>query len=121
MALYLPLLTNETSKKLCQDLQPPVTRNFKQVNMSTPMAFCRPVSAQKQVQHSEIDFEAHSEVEGVSVGIPTELDSSNVQESTCMSSVPDEISLEATNFCQLQQVMEQVQMITEVRVFNTQI
>jgi hypothetical protein len=38
-----------------------------------------------------------------------------------MSSVPDEISLEATNFCQLQQVMEQVQMITEVRVFNTQI
>jgi hypothetical protein len=113
--------TNETSEKLCQDLQPPVTRKSKHVNMSTPMVFCHPVSAQKQVQHSEIDVEAQSEVEGDSVGIPTDLDSSNVQESTCMSSVLDEISLQATNFRQLQQVMEQVQMITEVRVFNTHI
>lgn len=106
--------TNEMSEKLCQDLQPPVTKKFKHVNMSTPIAFCHPVSAQKQVQHSEIDVEAHSEVEGVSVGIPTELDSSNVQESTCMSSVLDEISLEATNFRQLQQVMEQLDVRTKL-------
>lgn len=100
--------TDEKRVKTCQDLQPPVSRKFKHLNMSTPMAFRTPASTKKQLQNSEIQVEAQSQVDGASVGIPTELDSSNVQESSCMSSVLDEISLEATNFRQLQQVMEQV-------------
>lgn len=105
---------NEKRDQICQDLQTFTTRKFKNVNMSVPVEFCHPVSGHKQVQQSENDVEAHSEIEGVSVGIPTDLDSSNVQESSCMSSVVDEISVEATNFRQLQQVMEKVQMLLNI-------
>ncbi|KAG2705115.1 hypothetical protein I3760_05G037200 [Carya illinoinensis] len=105
---------NEKRDQLCQDLQTPTTRKFKNVDMSAPMEFCHPVSAHKQVQHSENEVEVHSEIEGVSVGIPTDLDSSNVQESSCMSSVVDEISLEATNFRQLQKVMEKLDIRTKL-------
>lgn len=99
---------NEKREKLhcCEDLQAPSTRKSKHVNMTTPMAFGLP-SAQKQAQLSENEGEAHSEI-GVTKGIPTEFDSSNAQESSCMRSVLDEISLEATSFRQLQQVTEQV-------------
>lgn len=108
-SLEVPAKTmNEKREKLhcCHDLQAPSTRKSKHVNMTTPMAFGLP-SAQKQAQLSENEGEAHSEV-GVTKGIPTEFDSSNAQASSCMSSVLDEISLEATSFRQLQQVMEQV-------------
>ncbi|GMY39015.1 protein LNK1 [Fagus crenata] len=106
---------NEKREKLhcCQDLQAPSTRKSKHVNLATPMAFCLPVSAQKQAQHSENEVEAYSEV-GLTIGIPTEFDSSNVQESSCMSSVLDEISLEATSFRQLQQVTEQLDIRTKL-------
>lgn len=65
-----------------------------------------PISGQKQLNYSE--NEGHSDVEGVSVLIPTDMDSSNAQDSSCMSLMLDEISLEATSFRQLQNVMEQV-------------
>ncbi|XP_030945072.1 protein LNK1 isoform X1 [Quercus lobata] len=105
---------NEKREKLhcCQDLQAPSTRKSKLVNMTTPMAFGLP-SAQKQARLSENEGEAHSEV-GVTKGIPTEFDSSNAQESSCMSSALDEISLEATSFRQLQQVTGQLDIRTKL-------
>lgn len=107
--LDFPAKTNNGRReKLCQDLQTPIPRKFKHLDMSPPMEFGHIVSAQKQVLHSENEVEAHGEVEGVSVGIPTEFDSSNVPESSCISSALNEISLEANNFRQLQQVTEQV-------------
>lgn len=39
------------------------------------------------------------------------LETSNMQETSCVSSVVDDISLEATSFGQLQQVVEQVQLV----------
>lgn len=39
------------------------------------------------------------------------LETSNMQENSCVSSVVDDISLEATSFRQLQQVVEQVQLV----------
>lgn len=59
----------------------------------------------------ENDAEGLGEIEGVGLGIPPELDSSNGQEGSCMSSVLDEISIEALGFRQLQHVMEQVQRV----------
>lgn len=101
--------TNDKREKLyhCQDIQAPVTRNFKHANIAGPVEFCSAVSVQKQVQ-SELGIKGNSEVDGVSIRVPTVLVSSNGQESSCMSSVLDEISLEATSFCQLQQVMDKV-------------
>lgn len=102
--------TNEKREKLfhCQDLQAPFTRNFKHANVAGPVEFCSALSVQKQVHQSELRIEGNSEVDGVSIRVPAELDSSNGQESSCMSSVLDEISLEATSFRQLQHVMEKV-------------
>lgn len=42
-----------------------------------------------------------------------ELETSNMQGSSCVSSVVDDISLEATSFRQLQQVIEQVQLVNK--------
>ncbi|XP_017616165.1 protein LNK1-like isoform X2 [Gossypium arboreum] len=96
-----------------QDTQIPHNRNVKQAKTDTRMAFCDPVTIQKQVCMSEQD-EGHSEVEGVSVGNPAELDSSNVRESSCVVSPFDEVSLEATSFRQLQQVMEKLDIRTKL-------
>ena len=104
-SLEVPVKSEKREKlHCCQDLQAPSAK--KSNHVTTPMAFGLP-SAQKQAQLSENEGEAHSEV-GVTKGIPTEFDSSNAQESSCMSSVLDEISLEATSFRQLQQVTDQV-------------
>ncbi|KAG7976366.1 hypothetical protein I3843_06G145800 [Carya illinoinensis] len=73
---------NERREKLS-----PITGKFKDVDMSPLVEFCHPVSALEQVQHSENEVEAHNEVKGVSAGIPTDLDSSNLHESSCMSYV----------------------------------
>ncbi|TYJ40519.1 hypothetical protein E1A91_A04G146100v1 [Gossypium mustelinum] len=109
------IITNEKRGKLhCQqDTQIPHNRNVKQAKTDTRMAFCDPVTIQKQVCMSEQD-EGHSEVEGVSVGNPAELDSSNVRESSCVVSPFDEVSLEATSFRQLQQVMEKLDIRTKL-------
>ncbi|KAK9287223.1 hypothetical protein L1049_015636 [Liquidambar formosana] len=97
-----------------QGLQASFTRNSKCDDLVVQAAFCDSVSIQKKVHPSENEVEGHSEVEGVSIEIPAELDSSNVQESSCMSSVLDEISIEATSFCQLQHVMEQLDIRTKL-------
>lgn len=75
----------------------------KDVDMTVPTASCDPISVPKQVRHSHNALENHDE------RIPADLDSSNVQESSSMSSGLDDISLEASSFRQLHQVVEQVQ------------
>ncbi|XP_022763710.1 protein LNK1-like isoform X3 [Durio zibethinus] len=109
------ILTNEKRGKLYhqQDTQAALNRNVKHAKTESQMAFCDAVTIQKQVGQSEQD-EGHSEVEGVSVGKPSELGSSNAQEISCVSSVLDEISLEATSFRQLQQVMEKLDIRTKL-------
>ncbi|XP_031253200.1 protein LNK1 isoform X1 [Pistacia vera] len=108
--------TNEKREKLfhCQDLQAPFSGNFKHANVAGPVEFCSSLSVQKQVHQSELGMEGNSEVDGVSIKVPAEFDSSNGQESSCMSSVLDEISLEATSFRQLQQVMEKLDIRTKL-------
>ncbi|KAK6143714.1 hypothetical protein DH2020_024062 [Rehmannia glutinosa] len=65
-------------------------------------------------QGSEFDsdsvgkYENHKDTEGVSLATPAELGSSNLQESSTMSSRLDDISLEAASFRQLQLVMERL-------------
>ncbi|KAH1072157.1 hypothetical protein J1N35_024485 [Gossypium stocksii] len=108
-------IMNEKRKKLHyqQDKQAPLKKNVKHAKVGSKMAFYDPVTVQKQVRQSEQD-EGHSEVEGVSVGKLTQLDSSNDQLSSCMSSVLDEVSLEASSFWQLQQVMEKLDIRTKL-------
>ncbi|KAL6964287.1 hypothetical protein U1Q18_035344 [Sarracenia purpurea var. burkii] len=88
--------------------------NPKHVVMVVQTASCDPVSVPKQGHHSQNEFENHSEVEAVSTRIPADLDSSNVQESSCMSSGLDDISLEASSFRQLQKVVEQLDIRTRL-------
>ncbi|XVF67198.1 hypothetical protein PTKIN_Ptkin10aG0101200 [Pterospermum kingtungense] len=109
------LIMNEKRGKLYhqQDTKAPLKRNIKHSKMGSQMAFCDPVTVQKQVRQSEQD-EGTSEAEGVSVGNPAELDSSNAPESSSVSSVLDEVSLEATSFRQLQQVMEKLDIRTKL-------
>ncbi|KAH7575620.1 hypothetical protein JRO89_XS02G0165600 [Xanthoceras sorbifolium] len=108
--------TNEKREKLyhCKDLQVPFTRNFKHANMPSPTAFCSSLSTQKQRHQSELDIEDPGEVGGDSIGVPAELESLNAQENSCMSTVLDEVSLEATSFRQLQQVMEKLDIRTKL-------
>lgn len=82
--------------------------NFVHLNGMSPTAVSDPVAVLKQVQQTENDTDGHSEVDGISIGVKKELDPSIAQDSSSVSSVLDEISLEATSFRQLQQVMEQV-------------
>ena len=96
------ITTNENEENLYHCQEPSSGRNLKPANMVGPAEFYGPVSAKKVACQSEYD------IKGVGTGIPAELDTSNAQESSCMSSVLDGISLEATSFRQLQQVMEQV-------------
>lgn len=96
------ITTNENEENLYHCQEPSSGMNLKPANMAGPAEFYGPVSAKKVARQSEYD------IKGVGTGIPAELDSSNAQESSCMSSVLDGISLEATSFRQLQQVMEQV-------------
>ncbi|XWS68307.1 hypothetical protein CRYUN_Cryun04dG0079300 [Craigia yunnanensis] len=109
------IITNKKRGKLYhqQDTHVPLNRNVKQAKIGSQMALSDPVTVQKQVHQSKQD-EGHSEVEGVSVGNPAELDSSNAQESSCVSSVLDEDSLEATSFRQLQQVIGKLDIRTKL-------
>ncbi|RDX81735.1 Protein LNK1, partial [Mucuna pruriens] len=98
---------------LCHDAQL-LSPSFKSENMANPMPFKSPGSAQKVGHQFENENEGHSEVGGVSIGFSQEIDSSNVQESSSMSSALDEISYEATSFRQLQQVMDQLDIRTKL-------
>ncbi|KAM7251999.1 hypothetical protein ACFE04_023882 [Oxalis oulophora] len=71
-------------------------------------------TAQKQVLQFEHDMENQNAIEEGSMSFPTDLDSSNVPESSCMSSVLNDISLEAASFRQLQQVTEKLDLRTKL-------
>ncbi|KAB2050836.1 hypothetical protein ES319_A12G014500v1 [Gossypium barbadense] len=109
------IIMNEKREKLHyqQNKLAPLKKNVKHAKVGSKMAFYDPVTVQKQVRQSEQD-EGHSEVEAVSVGKLTQLDSSNDQLSSCMSSVLDEVSLETSSFWQLQQVMEKLDIRTKL-------
>ncbi|KAE8663776.1 Dentin sialophosphoprotein-related, putative isoform 5 [Hibiscus syriacus] len=100
-----------------QDTQAPLKRNVKPAKVGSKMAFYDPVTVQEQVHQSEQD--GHSEVQGASVGKPEELDSSNDQLSSCTSSVLDEVSLEASGFWMLQQVMEKLDIRTKLCIWDS--
>ncbi|KAE8660978.1 Dentin sialophosphoprotein-related, putative isoform 2 [Hibiscus syriacus] len=106
------IITSEKRGKLyCQqDTQIPLDRNAKHAKMGSELAICDPINILNQVQQDE----CRSEVEGVSVVNPAGLDSSNARESSCIISPLDEVSLEATSFCQLQQVMEKLDIRTKL-------
>ncbi|KAL2937270.1 Protein LNK1 [Bienertia sinuspersici] len=70
------------------------------------------VSAKKLCDFDD-EVEGQSEVDG-DVGLGTELDSSNMQESSCMSSALDEIAIDASSFQQLQNVMEKLDIRTKL-------
>ncbi|CAN0921337.1 Protein LNK1 [Linum grandiflorum] len=72
-----------------------------------------PTVVQKQVEKSEFEMGSCSEIDGLKELVPVKLDS-NAQESSCMSYVLDDISLEATSFRQLQQVTEQLDIRTKL-------
>ncbi|XP_058191913.1 protein LNK1-like [Rhododendron vialii] len=84
----------------------------KDVDMTVQTASCDPISVPKQVHHLHNARENHNEVERS----PADLDSCNVQESSCRSSGLDDISLEASCFRQLQQVVEQLDTRTKLQI-----
>lgn len=85
-----------------------LSRSSKNEKMANQMPCHNPSSAQQIGHQFENENEGHSEVHGVSLGVSPEIDSSTVQESSSMSSALDRTSVEATSFCHLQQVMDQV-------------
>ncbi|GMH02996.1 hypothetical protein Nepgr_004835 [Nepenthes gracilis] len=76
-------------------------------------ANCDQISFLKKAPNFEGLVEGHSEVNGSGTRIQAEIDPSNVQE-ICMSSLLDEVSLEASSFRQLQNVMEQLDTRTKL-------
>ncbi|XP_021899877.1 protein LNK1 isoform X3 [Carica papaya] len=98
----------------CQDLQVSFVRNINHPNMQKMVGFSDPVSIQKQVNLSETEVDGRNEVDGDGLGMDAELESSYTQGGSCVSSVLDEISLEATSFRQLQHVMEQLDLRTKL-------
>ena len=86
----------------------------KHLDMVVQTTSCDPISVPEQVHHSQSEFENQKEVEAASIRIAADLDSSNVQESSCMSSGLGDISLEASSFHQLQQVVEQVRWVSNL-------
>lgn len=59
-------------------------------------------------------FKNYSDVEGVGLGIPADISSLNLQESSSANIGLNELSLEVTSFRQLQQVMEQMDLKTKL-------
>ncbi|KAK7246762.1 hypothetical protein RIF29_41632 [Crotalaria pallida] len=91
-----------------------LSRSFKNEKIANQMPFHIPSSAQQIANQFENENEGHSEVCGVSQGFSPEIDSSTVQESSPMSSALDQNSVQATNFCQLQQIMDQLDIRTKL-------
>ncbi|XP_022895548.1 protein LNK1-like [Olea europaea var. sylvestris] len=77
-------------------------------------AACDSVSLEKQVHLSGDKQDNHCDVEGVRIGTPAELCSSDVQESLSTSSDLDDISAEAVSFHQLHHVTEQLNLKTRL-------
>ncbi|XP_059653325.1 protein LNK1-like [Cornus florida] len=106
---------NEKRKKpfLRQGFQTSCRSNHKHTDSVVQAAPCSPISVWKR-QHSENEVENPSDAEEVSMGISAELEFTNVQDSSCLSSELNEISQEATSFRQLQHVMEQLDIRTKL-------
>ncbi|XP_065849309.1 protein LNK1 isoform X2 [Euphorbia lathyris] len=107
-------IVNGNKEKLChrQGLQAHFPKNFKCANNASPAEFYD--SVHKQTHQSGYKVVGQNEYEAVSIGVPAEVDSSNAPESSSMSSMLDEISLEASSFRQLQQVTEQLDIRTKL-------
>ena len=86
----------------------------KHLDMVVQTTSCDPISVPEQVHHSQSEFENHREVEAASIRSAADLDLSHVQESSCMSSGLGDISLEASSFQQLRQVVEQVHWVSNL-------
>lgn len=101
-----PFVPNEKGESIHhqQVFLSPFSREPENMDMRVQVPLCDPLSIEKNAQHSGTKFEVHGDSEGV----PGEVGSSTVHESSSVSSVLDEISLEAASFRQLQHVMEQV-------------
>lgn len=76
-----------------------------QADGMSPTATSDPVAVLKRVYQTGNDTGGRREVDGDSIGVIKELDPSLVQDSSCVNSMLDEVSLEATSSHQLQQVM----------------
>ncbi|XP_019433343.1 PREDICTED: protein LNK1-like isoform X2 [Lupinus angustifolius] len=98
---------------VCSDSQL-LNGGFKSENIANPLPFQNPGSALQVCHKFENENEGHSEVGGVSIGFSQEIDSSNLHESSSMSSALDNISLQAASFCQLQRVMDQLDIRTKL-------
>lgn len=77
----------------------------RQADGISPTATSDPVAVLKRVYQTGNDTGGRREVDGDSIGVINELDPSLVQDSSCVNSMLDEVSLEATSSHQLQQVM----------------
>ncbi|KAE9595566.1 hypothetical protein Lalb_Chr17g0340141 [Lupinus albus] len=98
---------------VCSDSQL-LNGGFKCENLVNPLPFQNPGSALQVCHKFENENEGHGEVGGVSIGFSQEIDSSNLHESSSMSSALDNISLQSASFCQLQRVMDQLDIRTKL-------
>ncbi|XP_031740059.1 protein LNK1 isoform X2 [Cucumis sativus] len=107
---------NENREKLYhQDLPASFNKNFTFMSAPSSETFNTSFPVRKQAPRSESEIDdGHSESGVVSRGSRVELDSSNAQDKPCRSTMLDGISLEATSFRQLQQVMEQLDIRTKL-------
>ncbi|XP_022976096.1 protein LNK1-like isoform X1 [Cucurbita maxima] len=104
------IAANENREKLYhQDLPASFNKNITLMSMPNSETFSTSFPVRKHAPRSESEIDdGHSETGVVSRESRAELDSSNAPDISCQSTTRDGISLEATSFCQLQQVMEQV-------------
>ncbi|XP_021753164.1 protein LNK1-like isoform X2 [Chenopodium quinoa] len=100
------------NKKKDRPFQSKLSGHPEKGNLMVEKADSDPICVQKLCD-LENEAEGQSEVDD-EAGIATELDSSNIQESSCMSSVLDEVSIDASSFQQLQNVMEKLDVRTKM-------
>ncbi|XP_024959457.1 protein LNK1-like isoform X3 [Cynara cardunculus var. scolymus] len=94
--------------------QPSLSGNQKQMGMMLQASGNDLFSSQKQFHILEKKPESQNDMEEVKKGASAELAMIGVPEGSSISSEVDEISLEATSFLQLQQVMEQLDLSTKL-------
>lgn len=111
-----PFVPNEKRESIHhqQVFLSPFSREPENMDMRVQVPLCDPLSIEKNAQHSGTKFEVHGDSECV----PGEVGSSTIHENSSVSSVLDEISLEAASFRQLQHVMEQVLSPEEIFLFK---
>ncbi|CAA7034856.1 unnamed protein product [Microthlaspi erraticum] len=85
-----------------KDMPPSFATSTKKSSKTNPMLFPDAAPFQK------------TGLENEHIKAAAEMETSNMQESSCVSSVVDDISLEATSFRQLQQVIEQLDVRTKL-------